>query len=244
MNVWGLSDQGRVRTQNQDAFFLHVFHEDDQAMAVVCDGMGGAKAGHVASKLAVESFVASVIESLKPRDGEKKMRQVLQGAVRAANTAVHDRSVQDIECEGMGTTLVAALVTGNQAVIANVGDSRAYLVSGDTIQQVTRDHSLVEDMLHQGNLTEEQARNHPSKNFITRALGPDSEVAIDLYTLSVKPGERLLLCTDGLSNVVLNQEMLYEARHTLDPAECCTRLLETANLRGGPDNITMVLFTF
>ncbi len=244
MNAWGISDQGRVRVQNQDAFFLHVFHEQNQAIAVICDGMGGANAGQVAATVAIEAFVEQAIDQIKVGMNEKQMKQVLTTAATHANRLVYERAHTDPGCDGMGTTLVAAMVSDFDTAFINIGDSRAYHIHAEGIRQVTRDHSLVEDMVAKGELTHDEARRHPSRNFITRALGTDAQETGELFFLSVEPGDSLLLCSDGLSNVVLDQEILYEVQQTRDPERVCRQLLETANVRGGPDNITVVMLAF
>ena len=236
MQVWGVTDRGVVRQQNQDAYAVKVL-EDGRVIALVCDGMGGARAGNVASTMAVERFME---EFLKPgQDGpdEERMGQ----AASAANQAVYDRSVHDAECAGMGTTLVAALAGEREAVILNEGDSRCYHINRDGIILVTRDHSLVEDLVERGELTREQARTHPHKNLITRALGAEPVLMADCFRQPMAEGDRLLLCSDGLSNVVNEQEMLYEVIHGGKDEECCRRLLDIALSRGAPDNVTAVL---
>ena len=142
----------------------------------------------------------------------------------------------------MGTTMVAALVVEQTAYLLNIGDSRAYHISREGIRRVTRDHSVVEDMVARGDITPEEARNHPRKNLITRALGSEERIRADLYEQALAGGDFLLLCSDGLSNIVTDQEMLYEALHGGAPEDCCQRLLDIAMSRGAPDNVTAVLF--
>ncbi|MDR3207187.1 MAG: Stp1/IreP family PP2C-type Ser/Thr phosphatase [Oscillospiraceae bacterium] len=242
MNAWGITDKGLVRALNQDAFFLHVLHEDGQAVLVVCDGMGGARAGEVASETAVDAFVEEVRRALKPGMDAAALKELLAAAVAHANDVVFRRASSE-EYAGMGTTLVAALVSGRQVAVANVGDSRAYRIGPQGITRVTKDHSLVEDLFSKGNLTYEEARSHPSKNLITRALGTDAIVDCDLFSFAFSPGEYVLLCSDGLTNVVEDQEILYETLHGGQPAHACTQLLELACARGGPDNITVALIS-
>ena len=241
MNAWGLTDKGVIRAQNQDAFFLQVLHEDNLALLVVCDGMGGARAGDVASKLAMETFVGEVRGNLRPGINVAQMKQILLISANKANEAVYAQATTGGSFAGMGTTLVGALMSGFQAVVANVGDSRAYRVSSSGITRVTRDHSLVEDLIEKGDITLEEARFHPSRNLITRALGTDPWVDCDLFDFVMDPGDFLLLCSDGLTNVVDEQEILYEVLHGGEPARACAQLLELAYARGGPDNITIAL---
>ena len=162
-------------------------------------------------------------------------------AASKANQAIFHHSVHDPECAGMGTTMVAALAGVSQAVILNEGDSRAYHINDEGIVLVTRDHSLVEDLVARGELTREQARTHPHKNLITRALGAEPILMADCFRQPLSEGEYLLLCSDGLSNVVNEQEMLYEVIHGGKDCQCCQRLLDIALSRGAPDNVTVVL---
>lgn len=236
---WGITDKGIVRTQNQDSYYLRPLAED-LVLAVVCDGMGGARAGNVASALAVEvakTYLESLpIQELRDRPGEHLTRAAAQ-----ANEALFARAVSDENCRGMGTTMVAVMASPGKAHILNIGDSRAYRMGEEGIVKVTRDHSVVEDLVHRGELTPEQARIHPQKNLITRALGAEPEARTDLYEVEMKPGEFLLLCSDGLSNQLTDQELLYEALYGGTPESCCQRMLEIALSRGAPDNVTAVL---
>lgn len=239
--VWGLTDKGAVRQQNQDAYQF-IVEDDGLGAGIVCDGMGGARAGNVASSMAVKAFF-DVLSQEKNR-WMSEPEAVLIAAAEEANRQVFSRAGADIECQGMGTTLVAALLLHDHAHIINIGDSRAYLISGEGIKRVTRDHSVVEDLVFRGELTPEQARLHPQKNLITRALGAEEDLHADLYDLTVSTGEYLLLCSDGLTNIVTDQEILYEAVHGGPADSCCDRLLDITMSRGAPDNVTALLFRF
>lgn len=241
MNAWGYTDVGKQRKENQDAYYIDINEEWRQAVCVVCDGMGGAKAGNIASKVAIDAFVGRIQGLLRPKRSIEQLKAILQDAIEYANDQVHTLAKSEPQYHGMGTTLVAIVISEDSAVIANIGDSRAYFADQDGIHKVTRDHSLVEDMVILGKLTEEQAKDHPNKNIITRAVGTDEKVAVDLYEFALVPDSFLLLCSDGLSNLVSDQEMLYEIIHGGDSANCCRRLTEIANARGGFDNITSVL---
>ena len=241
MKAWSHTDTGKARTQNQDFYHVELFHESDYALCVVCDGMGGAKAGNVASELACTTFVEEFHMALKPTMNAKAIRSALRQAVKEANRKVFEKSRSSPDYYGMGTTLVGGLITSERAIIANVGDSRAYLADTEGIQRITHDHSVVEDLLLRGELNAEQARNHPSKNLITRALGTEEEVLCDIFTLELRPGDYILLCSDGLSNMVDDQELLYELMHSREDSDVCQRLVDIANERGGPDNITLAV---
>ena len=240
MQSWGLTDPGCVRKQNQDAFRIE--HLDKKTLlCVVCDGMGGAKSGNIASTLAVEVFVEEIRRTWTSTMDQEKTDQILRSAVKLANFTVYDQAVQFEEFDGMGTTLVAALIQGRRATIVNVGDSRCYGIDPDGIQQITKDHSLVQLMVDRGELTPEVAKNYPGKNFITRAIGTEPFVMSDIFHVEVARGDFLLLCSDGLSNVMDDQEILFEVAHGVNKQHCCQRLLNIAVSRGAPDNVTSVL---
>ena len=234
MEAWGLTHRGAVRQQNQDAFAIRNL-PDGRVIALVCDGMGGARAGNIASAMAVKLFTEEFLRT-SGRE-EERMRK----AAALANREVFQRSLRDEDCAGMGTTLVAALAGEGGAVILNEGDSRAYHINQAGIALITRDHSLVEDLVERGQLTREEAKRHPNKHFITRALGADPDLMADCFRQPMAPGDYLLLCSDGLSNVVEEQEMLYEVIHGEGDESCCQRLLDIALSRGAPDNVTAVL---
>ena len=240
MQSWGLTDQGCVRKQNQDAFHIEKL-DRNSLLCVVCDGMGGAKSGNIASTLAVDVFVEEVRRTWTPSITQYKLEQMLRGAVKLANFTVYDQSQQFEEFDGMGTTLTAVLIKGRNATVVNVGDSRVYAVDAGGIFQLTRDHSLVQMMVERGELTPELARTYPGKNFITRAIGTEPVVTCDLFHHRLERGDCLLLCSDGLSNMMDDQEILFEVVHGLDKAQCCQRLLDIAKNRGAPDNVTSVL---
>ena len=243
MEIWGATDQGMVRKQNQDTFrFVEL--GGDQYLAVVCDGMGGAKSGDVASRLAAEVFEEDVRQSTMPDMEQPDIVKMLVGAVKSANRAVYEQSLLSPDFKGMGTTLVSEFLHGNAAYIINVGDSRCYYLSDGDVSQVTEDHSVVGLMVARGQISEEQARTHPNKNLITRAVGTEPQVECDCFYLGLEPGEYLLLCSDGLSNMVTRPEMLYEITHAENGTECCQRLIEIAKNRGAPDNVTVVLISY
>ena len=240
MQAWGLTDPGCVRKQNQDAYQI-VQLDRGTMLCIVCDGMGGAKSGNIASTLAVEVFVEEVRRSWKPSMDQEAIDQMLWAAAKLANFTVYDQAQQFEEFEGMGTTLVAALVRSRSATFVNVGDSRAYCIDREGIFQITKDHSLVQLMVDRGELTPEVAKTYPGKNFITRAIGTEPMVLCDIYHMEVAKGDFLLLCSDGLSNMMDDQEILFEVVHGVNKQHCCKRLLNIAKNRGAPDNVTSVL---
>jgi len=240
MEYWVLSDIGCVRTSNQDACTV-VQLDKNTLLCVVCDGMGGAKSGDVASSLAVDVFSQEVKQSYKTDMDADAIEQMLKNALKLANFTVYDQSRQFEEFTGMGTTLVAALVQNKGTTVLNVGDSRAYHICDDGITQITVDHSLVQLMLDRGELTPEQARTYPGKNYITRAVGTESMTEGDLFREKLERGTYLLLCSDGLTNLLDDQEILFEVIHGADKQECCQTLVDIAKRRGAPDNVTCVL---
>lgn len=240
MEAWGLTDVGNVRSQNQDAFRI-VELGKDALLAVVCDGMGGAKSGNVASRLASEVFSEEVKRSFSADLTPDEAEHMLRAAAKLANISVFEQSQLSEDYAGMGTTLVAALTYPRATLVLNIGDSRAYLINADGVQCITRDHSVVEMMVQRGELTPEQAKTHPSKNLITRAVGTEETVFSDVFRVETEPEDCILLCSDGLSNQMADQEILFEVVHGARRDDCCRRLLEIAKNRGAPDNVTSVL---
>ena len=243
-NIWGMTDIGLVRRENQDAYAVRCSDESGFTICVVCDGMGGPGGGKQASELAVDAFLATCLANLRQDMDLEQVQEVAEFAVAAANTAVYERSVRDKQ-RGMGTTLVSAIAREGQVLVNNVGDRRAYLIRGGggerAITRITRDHSLVERLVERGAITEAEARNYPGRNLITRALGPDAEALSDSYQVQLLPGDYLLLCTDGLITTATDDEMAREVLEGGDDNTCLDRLLEIAKGQGAPDNVTAVL---
>ncbi len=236
MRSYSITDVGRVRSINQD----YVFASDAPVgklpnLFVVADGMGGHNAGDRASSYAVEVFLNNV-----RREKEKNPVKVIRRSIEKANAKVFEEARSQEKYKGMGTTMVAATVVGDTLYVANVGDSRLYLIK-DGIRQITRDHSLVEEIIRAGGLTREEARSHPDKNVITRAVGVEKTVAIDFFDVTVKQGDKLLLCTDGLSNMLTDEQIgrIIEGESDLQTAG--EQLVAEANRGGGYDNITALL---
>lgn len=237
MNINGLSDKGLVRNSNQDAFLLCV--EDNYSWAVVCDGMGGANSGDVASRLAVDHFSAALKAGLRPNMSEHSIKNLLTSAVASANIRVFDKSKESSEFQGMGTTIVAILIIGSTAYFIHAGDSRAYVLSNGNFEQITRDHSIVQSMIENGKLTVEEARFHPRKNVITRALGVDEVIEPEFNVYDLNDGDTVLLCTDGLTNFVDSEAIVEILKSSeVNKAEA---LVNEANKNGGGDNITAVV---
>ena len=229
------SDVGIVRSLNED--YAGYIEEEEFKLYVVADGMGGHNAGEVASEMAVEAVKLYVEENYKSEG-----KNVLKNAINFANSKIYDSARCGNEYKGMGTTLVAALVNENSITIANVGDSSCFGIKGNYINKITKDHSLVQELIDSGSITEEEGRNHPKKNVITRALGTNNIVKVDIFNLDVDVYDKYLLCTDGLSNEVLKDEILEEINDINDYNTACDKLVLLAKNRGGRDNITVLLF--
>ena len=242
MEAWGLTDTGNVREENQDFYRMERLGPET-LLAVVCDGMGGARAGNVASRLACEVFCGEVCRSLRDGMTEAEEQDVLCTAAKLANISVYEHAQLSEEFRGMGTTLVAALIQGDCATVINVGDSRAYRFDGEAMHQISEDHSYVEEMRRRGKITEADARTHPQKNLITRAVGVEPYVEGDLFEVRLTEKDMLLLCSDGLTGMAEDSriaEVLANAP-TLELAG--DALLQLALDGGGRDNITVALFT-
>lgn len=243
MEYFGLTDKGRVRPTNQDIYQIEAREENQTALLVVCDGMGGANAGNVASRFAAQVFTESIkAELTRPLDA-KERQELMAHALEEANQTVFSLAGRQPEFRGMGTTLVAALVQGGEATILNVGDSRAYLFDGENLRQLTEDHSYVEEMRRQGRITAEVARTHPQKNLITRAVGVEPAVEGDLFEVALRKNEVLLLCSDGLSGMAEDQQIAAAIKNAKTLALAGDALLNLAMEGGGRDNITVALFT-
>ena len=240
MQFWGLTDPGCVRAQNQDAFLMEKL-DKHTLLCVVCDGMGGAKSGNIASNLAADVFMEHVKQTWSKDMSQDHVDQMLKNAVKLSNFTVFDQSQQFEEFTGMGTTLVAVLISGKWATVVNVGDSRCYHIDRAGIRQLTVDHSVVQLMVTRGELTPEQAKTYPGKSLITRAIGTEATVACDIFHKKLSDGDYLLLCSDGLSNLMDDQEILFEVAHGQENSGCCKRLLDIARKRGAPDNVTSIL---
>lgn len=239
MRAWGMTDVGLKRRENQDTYAFET--TPDTVVAIVCDGMGGVTGGQVASALAVKTFMEQLHAQAHEDMSIEQVRSMLTRCISKANTAVHERAQADIEYYGMGTTLVAAVISPDLAVVCNVGDSRAYHINAKGIRRVTRDHSVVEEMVESGEITPEEARVHPNRNLITRALGPEEHIECDVYDVTLGADERLLLCSDGLVVTATDEEMYEAVARGEKPAESLEHLLELSKQRGAPDNVTAVL---
>jgi PPM family protein phosphatase len=226
---YATTDTGRQRRANEDSYLAR------PPLFVIADGMGGAQAGEVASRLAAETFEPGL-----PDGGAPEER--LAGLARAANERIHEVSVSDTRHAGMGTTLTAAYVGERDVAIAHVGDSRAYILHRGELERLTRDHSLVGELVRRGKLTEEQAEEHPQRSIITRALGPEAEVEVDTRSVTARAGDRFLLCSDGLTSMLSEREIATLLTRESSLEAIGRTLVQAANDAGGRDNITVILF--
>ena len=238
MKIVAKTDKGLVRSSNQDAYAVGEL-PGEVAWAVVCDGMGGEAGGNIASALAVKVISEKITSAYNEKMRDASIKNLLDSAICAANIEVYDMAYSRPDLQGMGTTVVAVIVRDKTAFIAHAGDSRAYIVSGETIQQITTDHSLVQNLVDRGEITAEQAQHHPKKNLITRAVGAEKRIDIDFSEIDLNDNETLILCTDGLSNFVTNKEMIDDIKDGQYYA-FADRLVKRANKNGGGDNITVV----
>ena len=240
MKIHSKIDIGKVRNSNQDAFFVGEIAKDT-VVAIVCDGMGGANAGNVASEMAVKLIFEYIANSFRNKMSLIDISNLVKNAVKSVNIEIFETASKNSALSGMGTTAVIAIVTDKSAVIANVGDSRAYLVN-NKISQITRDHSIVQTLIESGKITEADAKVHPRKNVITRAIGAEDDVAVDCDIIDLSVGDSLLLCTDGLSNFVDEADILKTFKKN-DISKVADKLVTLANANGGGDNITVVTVT-
>ena len=236
MQAFSVTDTGILREMNQDYYFASDTPVGNLPnLYIVADGMGGHKAGEYASRYTIDRVVASVSRS----PGEEPV-VILQEAIKKANELLIVESREDEAKHGMGTTIVAATIYDHHMYVANVGDSRLYVISGG-IRQITKDHSLVEEMVRMGEMDESEARQHPDKNIITRAIGATENVAVDFFEVDLEEDDFILMCSDGLTNMVSNEEILRVIREPITLESKVHTLVNTANRNGGRDNITVVL---
>lgn len=246
VQAFGLSDVGKKRSKNEDHYLVN----EELGLYIVADGMGGHSGGEFASRFAVNT-VEEVIQSMNTdpeatvisgvNSEETDFGDRLRYAIQVASQKIYDQAMFDQELRGMGTTIVAVLVQGDRLCVAHVGDSRGYLLRGGHLKQITFDHSLVSEQMRAGLISEKDAKNHRFKNIITRSVGYQEDVEIDLNYLEVKSGDRLLLCTDGLSNMLNDERILAIMSDKKDIREACQDLVNQANANGGDDNVTVLI---
>ncbi len=240
MEIFAKTDIGAYRESNQDMYNFGTFPTGD-SWVVVCDGMGGVSGGQVASELCVEKVSGAIKKGYREKMTVKAVKNLLQSAITLANDVVYNKAQSEMEYHGMGTTIVAVVVVNGVAVIAHVGDSRAYHISNGTVKQITKDHSLIQLMLDSGKITPEEALTHPDKNIITRAVGVVNFVDVEFDILDINDNDKLLVCTDGLSGSVNEGEMLDIISKYIDSS--AEKLVEKALDNGSRDNVTVVVMS-
>ncbi len=239
LNFYGMTDKGLQREMNQDVFYTHKFSEQ-VGFAIVCDGMGGQSAGNIASEMACSIVSKKLIENEIDKADTLAIRDIMVNAISEANIQVYTKSNIEPGFKGMGTTVVVCVVVCNTAHFINIGDSRAYVLQNNKLRQITKDHSLVQELLEQGKIKEHEVSTHPNKNMITRAVGVNLVVDIDYLSLQLEYGDKLILCTDGLTNMV--DDKIIEAELATNNAQSsCKKLIDIANKAGGIDNITVAV---
>ena len=230
-----LTDIGNSRPLNED--YINYIEEDNFKLYVIADGMGGHNAGEIASKMAVDSIIDYIKNNIQIcENGE-----ILISAVKEANEKIYNASLNSLGYNGMGTTVTACIIIDDKTYIANVGDSCCYIVEEDKISKITRDHSLVQELLDEGSITEEEAFHHPNKNIITRAVGTGSNIDVDLFDISHINFNYIIMCTDGLSDELEKEDILRIVHTSTDINEVCRLLINTAKERGGKDNISVLI---
>ena len=242
MQVYSLTSRGMERSRNEDSYFAET--GPDSALLAVADGMGGHQAGNVASALAVDT-ARNLWDELNHDSSisAEQARSALENLVLDANRAIISEAAKTPSKKGMGTTLTAGLLRGTHLTIGHVGDSRAYRINNEDILLLTKDHSLLEELLDSGQIRPEEAGNHPQRHILTRAVGIDSHLEVDVFEREIEPGSVLLFCTDGLTNQVDDEEIKAACLEYDDPQEMAETLIDLANDRGGHDNITVVIAT-
>jgi len=243
MEIGVKTSKGKIREINQDSYYIST--DENCPLFIIADGMGGHKAGEVASKLAVEIISSSFENQIKNIEmDDNSIINAIKNSIWRANDEIYRKSIENEEYSGMGTTVTMAYETNGNIFIGHVGDSRAYLLRDNTLYQITKDHSLVEELVKNGTITREEARFHPQKNIITRAVGTNKEVEIDLIVKERTKGDILLLCTDGLTNMLNDEEIKELLIINDDMQKACELLVQLSNEKGGLDNISVVAIKF
>lgn len=242
MKVCGLTDNGLSRENNQDSLF--VSNVEDLPLFIVADGMGGHNAGEIASSVAVETIKEKFIGNKENLRSKEDIIKTIKDSVYEANKRIYFKALGAPECSGMGTTLTMSYIFHNEIYIGHIGDSRAYHISDRGIEQLTEDDSLVNELIKNGSITKEEAINHPQRNIITKALGTSIDIEINIQTIKYKSGDILIICSDGLSNMVKENKVFDIIKAEEDISLACEILVELAKKNGGSDNITLIIIKF
>ena len=242
MKIGAYTDKGKIREINEDNFFVSDFSNQlNGGFCIIADGMGGHNAGEVASRIAIEEIRAYILQYYQSNMSDKEIIEMLKSSMEKANEIIYNKAVENTDCSGMGTTCIICLMHHSYLYIAHVGDSRVYLIRDGDMVQITTDHSIVEELVNSGSITREEAQKHPQKNVITRALGGEKDVEIDIYIQECVRGDKFLICTDGLTNMLANDEILSVINSYNDLQLAVEKLIFLANDKGGLDNITAIV---
>ena len=240
INIYTSTHQGLVRKQNQDCYDFHIYEGEDLAFVIVCDGMGGENAGDVASRLACDTIKNQLLKTDSKFISSSNIKSILQSAISVANSKVFDISNSEQKYNGMGTTVVVMFLIGSEVYIMYAGDSRAYIIKSDEINQITKDHTVVQSLIDAGEITSKEAESHPQKHFITRALGVNKELDTDFLECELSKNSSVLICTDGLSNYLVNDDIFSLAQSSIENKNADS-FINYALSKGGLDNVTAVL---
>ena len=243
LKFYALSDRGKIREKNEDSWYV-VSIEDSPFAYLVADGMGGLTQGEMASNIAVEYIGETIYKNKDELLNSNLVNDILSEIIKNANEKIYNTWCNDSEQKGMGTTLSLGIIIGNNLTVAQIGDSRVYLAREEMLTQLTVDHSYVEELKKQGLITEQEAREHPKRNIITRALGYDPSVEVDFFTYELKQNDVILFCTDGLTSMLKDEEILSIINEYDNPEDICSRLVSESNQRGGTDNITVIVVKY
>lgn len=238
MNISALTDVGLVRNNNEDSFYKST--DFDLPLFIVADGMGGHNAGEIASKMAIDIIKQYFVENKNSLDNENKLISVINKSIKEANKKIYKLSKDDELYSGMGTTITLAYIFKGKIYIGHVGDSRAYIISNGQIFQITEDHSLVQELIKNGSITIEEGKTHPQRNMITRAAGTSEDIEVDITTKAFNNNDKLLICSDGLSNMVNDDEIIHTFNNEPLIKKACEELIKKAKNNGGKDNITVI----
>jgi len=241
---WGVrSDVGKIRSTNEDSYYLD---KDNKQVFIVADGMGGHNAGEIASKMAIESISTSIKKYLENNCKTSNIfnSNVIKEAIWEANKIIHQHSLSHNGCDGMGTTLTVSVILKDHVYIGHIGDSRAYILKNNELIQLTQDHTLVSELVKNGSITEMEAKAHPKRNIITKAVGTEEIIEPDIIKYKISKDSILILCTDGLTNAITNDEIKNSFMNSNNIQETCNSLVNLANIRGGYDNITILAIRF
>lgn len=242
MNVIALTDIGLVRSKNQDSFFIS--NECDFPLFIMADGMGGHNGGEIASSDAINIVKSFFLENKEKLTNKKNIRSIIEESIQKANINIYKKSLEIAEYNGMGTTISLCYVFKNHIFIGHVGDSRIYKIENDNIIQITEDHSLVNELIKKGQITKEEAKNHPQKNMITRAVGTSFDIEVDILEIKYKNDDKVILCTDGLFNMVYEDQIMTIIKNTIPIKDIGEKLVDKAKENGGLDNISVIIIEF